>query len=107
MSPIYDKETLYAAIDNYSLLTKSQKTILKSMIQISIDNEVVASIDDLSKLTSTRRATVSAAINMLEKIGIIEVSQITGIRFSTCMLKQSKLNEVVAHHQKKKQLMQK
>lgn len=102
-----DNTILYDAIDDYSILTANQKKLLKTLINIAVDGEVVASINDLSRLTNTMRATVSTGLTMLEKIGVIEISKVTGIRFSSCTLKQSKLNEIIAHFQNKKQLLQK
>lgn len=104
MSLEENNKILNDAIDNYSILTNNQKKLLKVLVQISVNDQVVASIDDLSKLTNSMRATVATGITLLEKLGIIEISKITGIRFSSCTLNQDKLGEIVSHYQNKKSL---
>lgn len=95
---------LYNAIDGYSIFTANQKKLLKILLEISVDNEVVASISDLAKLTSTMRATVKAGLDLFEEIGVIEVPKITGIRFSSCIIKEDKLEEIVTHYKKKNKI---
>lgn len=105
MSLEENNKLLNEAIDDYSILTNNQKKLLKIMVQIAVNDRVVASIDDLSKLTKTMRATVTAGIALLEKLEIIEVSKLTGVRFSSCTLNQEKLSDIIVHHQNKKSLL--
>ena len=59
------------AIDDYNILTKSQKKILKSLIQLSVNNEVIITIEELSKINQITRATVTAALELFSKKNII------------------------------------
>jgi len=102
MKPINDNE-LFKAIDAYSLLTNTQKTILKAMIHISVNDEVVATVTDLQNMTKFTRASISAAVSFFDKQGIIELSEIRGIKFTGCKLKQNKLQEIIAHYERKQQ----
>jgi DNA-binding transcriptional regulator YhcF (GntR family) len=95
---------LYNAIDEYSIFTANQKKLLRTLIDIAVEDEVVASIADLAKLTQTMRATVKTALDLFEEIGVIEISKITGVRFSACTIKREKLEEIIRHYQKKKDL---
>lgn len=58
------------AIDDYNILTKSQKKILKSLIQLSVNNEVIITIEELSKINQITRATVTAALELFSKKNI-------------------------------------
>jgi hypothetical protein len=98
------REILFSAIDHYNVLTKNQKKILKSLINLSIDGKVVATVNELASFNNTTRATISTAISLYKKLNIIEVPETTGVRFSSCRLKQTKLNEIISHFQNKKAL---
>lgn len=93
------------AIDDYNLLTKSQKKILKSLIQLSVNNEVVITIEELSKINQTTRATVTAALELFSKKTIITIPDTTGVRFSSCVINQDKIEEIVQHYNNKSKLL--
>lgn len=93
------------AIDDYNLLTKSQKKILKSLILLSVNNEVIITIEELSKINQTTRATVTAALSLFSKINIITIPDTTGVRFSTCIINQTKIEEIVQHYNNKSKLL--
>lgn len=102
MKPMNDTK-LFKAIDAYSLLTGTQKNILKAMIEIAVNDEVVATIRDLQDITKVTRTSLSAAVSLFDKQGIIELYDIRGIKFTGCKLKQSKLQEIIAHYDSKQQ----
>jgi hypothetical protein len=93
------------AIDDYNILTKSQKTILKSLIQLSVNNEVIITIEELSKINQITRATVTAALELFSKKNIITIPNTTGVRFSSCIINQAKIEEIVQHYNNKSKLL--
>ena len=93
------------AIDDYNLLTKSQKKILKSLIQLSVNNEVIITIEELSKINQITRATVTAALALFSKINIITIPDTTGVRFSSCVINPTKIEEIVQHYNNKSKLL--
>jgi Fe2+ or Zn2+ uptake regulation protein len=93
------------AIDEYNLLTKSQKKILKSLVQLSVNNEVIITIEELSKINKITRATVSAALELFSKKNIITIPDTTGIRFSSCVINQIKIDEIVQHYNNKSKFL--
>jgi len=93
------------AIDDYNIFTKSQKKILKSLVELSVDNKVVATIPELMKINGTTRATVATALDFFKQNSFIDVPDMTGIRFSYCTLNAAKLEEIIKHHQNKIKLL--
>jgi len=93
------------AIDDYNLLTKSQKKILKSLIQLSVNNEVIITIEELSKINQVTRATVTTALELFSKKNIIIIPDTTGIRFSSCVINHTKIEEIVQHYNNKSKLL--
>jgi len=103
----YPKELLFEAIDHYSLFTKSQKKLLKVLIEIAVNDLVISSITDLKKLTQATRITLSTGLDLLESEGMIQISKSNGVKFSSCKLQQPKINDIVVHFQKKADLLNK
>ena len=93
------------AIDDYNILTKSQKKILKSLIQLSVNDEVIITIEELSKINQITRATVTAALELFSKKNIITIPNTTGVRFSSCIINQAKIEEIVQHYNNKSKLL--
>ncbi len=93
------------AIDHYNVLTKSQKSILKSLVDMAVNNEVVITIEELSKINKATRATVTTALEIFKKNGIIMVSNQTGVRFSSCFINQEKIDEIMKHYTNKRKFL--
>ena len=89
------------AINNYSHFSPNQREVLNILVDMAIDGQVVASITDIYKISNSTRATVSTAIAYLNKYGVIENTNSNGIKFTGCLIKQSKLNDIVSHYNKK------
>ena len=100
-------ELLKTAIDHYSLLNKTQKNVLKQLIQVCIDGESIISIKELCNAVQTTSAPVSKAITYLEELGVIESISRRGVVFGGCKIKQSKLNEIVERYKAKQPLLKK
>ena len=98
---------LNTAIDNHSLLNKNQKNVLRALIKLSLDYEVVASIKDLNQLTGVTNTTIASALSFLEKNKIIENLIRRGVIFTGCSINKSKLDEIVIRYNTKKDLLEK
>lgn len=102
-----NKELLLAAIDDYSVYTPAQRKLLQTLVNLAVDGTVFANVADLMKITNISRATIYTALEMLEKEGAIEISDLKGVKFSSCKLRQSKLNELIHYYLKKQELIRK
>ena len=100
----HDNTLIKQAIDNYSHFSPNQKEVLNILIDMAVDGQVVANINDICAISTSTRSTVSTAISFLNKYGVIENTNTNGIKFTGCLIKQSKLNEIVLHYNKKTNL---
>ncbi len=104
---VNDKSILYKAIKSHSQFSPNQREILCILLDLQINGEVVANVNDIQKLSKSTRATISTAVSFLNKYGVISNTNINGKKFTGCRLKQEKLDEIVAHYDKKEKLTQK
>jgi len=93
-----NKEQLIEAIDNYDLYTPHERTVLKTLLLISIDDVAIISILRLSKVSKVSRPVVYKALAAFIKHGLIE--EIKDIRkvSNTFKIKRNKLQEIVDHY---------
>ena len=104
-----DKELLYAAIDDYELINRSSKAILKILISLEGNKEAVIalSILKLSKMAKISRNAAYEAIKALENKSFIR-KWTENRRFSFFLLQHEKLNYLIQNYcyleQKKKYL---
>ena len=105
MKIIGNKMDINSAIENYNILTKSQKKILKSLLEVAVNNEVIITIEEIAKINKATRATVTTAIEVFKKNDIISVPNQTGIRFSSCIINQDKINQIINHYNNKIKLL--
>ena len=103
----YDNNLIKEAINHYSHFYLNQKKVLSILIDMEIDGQVVATINDILQASDSTRATVSTAIAFLNKYGIIKNTNTNGVKFTGCQIIPSKLNEIIAHYNKKKNLIKK
>lgn len=101
MTYLQNIELLEAAIDNYFLLNKTQRKVLKSLVKVSIDNISIISIKELNKMTGVTNTPISNALSKLKAEGIIEDIQKRGKVFTGCKIKQSKISEIINIYSKK------
>jgi len=99
--------SLNTAVDDYSLFNKNQKNILKALLQLSINNDVIVSIKDLNKLTGVTNTTISSALSFLEKNNIIEQITRRGVIFTGCKINQLKIDDIMVRYQTKKTILEK
>jgi len=96
-----DKELLLEAIDNYDVYSPLQAKILKTFINISIDDVVIANPRKLSEMINTTRATIYSSLSKLEKDGTIKILKEKGERVYKYKLNRVKLSEILEIHKKK------
>lgn len=101
------EELLNESIDNYSLLNKNQKKLLKALVKISINGDVAVSVKDLSHLINVSSATVLKALLVLEKNNIISNITRRGIIFTGCSINKQKINAIVLHYKTNKSFLDK
>lgn len=100
-----DKELLIEAIENYDLFTLHEKTILKLLIELSIDNKVVCSIIKLKEISQISRPTIYRALQMFEDYSLIDIEKNPNRKISTFILKDHKLKEIISHHLSRKNIL--
>jgi len=93
-----DKELLLKAIDSYALLTPAYQEVLKTLIKLSIDDIVITSIKDLSKLSKVSRPAVYASLKVLEKEKLITRNNNPGSRLSSFVLKPQKFEDIIKYY---------
>lgn len=97
-------ESLEQAIDNYFLLNKTQRAVLKALVKVSIDDYAIISIKELRQMINVTNTPISNALTKLQEEGIIEDIQHRGIVFTGCKIKQSKISEIVNRYNIKQNL---
>jgi DNA-binding GntR family transcriptional regulator len=102
MTDFQNLELINKAIDNYALFNKTQKNVLKALIQVNIDGYSIISIKELCQMVKVTNTPVKNAILKLEQCGIIEDIQRRGIVFTGCKVKQSKISEIINRYNLKK-----
>ena len=104
---IEDKELLLEAIDNYDVYTPSVATVLKILIELSVDDVVIISVLKLSKLTKISRPVVYKALETFEETGIIERIKKPQHKTSCFYLKANKLKHIIEHYKRQKNILNK
>jgi|TARA_B110000211_G_scaffold71204_1_gene82529 DNA-binding MarR family transcriptional regulator len=103
---LQNKTLLFEAIDNYALFPKTGRLLLKVLINLAVDNTVITNITELSKLSKISRPSVYANLKRLEANGVIECQKNEGSRISSFLLKPKKFNDILIHHQVRKDILQ-
>lgn len=103
MTYLDNVEEIKLAIAGYNILNKTQKNVLKELVQVCMDGKSIISIKEICQSIETTTSPVSKALNTLEELGIIEDITRRGIIFTGCKIKESKINEIVARHKAKTQ----
>jgi DNA-binding transcriptional regulator YhcF (GntR family) len=98
MTYFQNLELLDQAIDDYALLNKTQRKVLKALIKVNVEDYSIISIKELGKIVQATATPISNAISKLEKEGIIEDIQRRGVVFTGCKIKQSKISEIINRH---------
>lgn len=102
-----DKELLMRAIDNYDLYTPSVALILKTLIELSVDDIAVVSILRLSKLTKVSRPIIYKAIQTFEESGIIERVRKPQHKTSCFYIKPNKLMYIIENYKRQENILNK
>lgn len=102
-----DKKDLYTAVKCHSQFSPNQKDVLCILLDLEINGEVVSTVNELQSLSKSTRATISTAISFLNKYGVISNTNINGKKFTGCKFNFDKLEVILAHYNKKKNLIRK
>ncbi len=70
-----DKTELIEAIDNYTVFTLAQRTLLKTLVRINLNNIVTASVAELCKLTGISKPVVYKSLELFIHQNLIEKMQ--------------------------------
>lgn len=100
-----ERQIIYDAINSHSQFSPNQREVLCILLNLEVAGEVVASVNDIEKSANSTRATVSTAISFLNKYGVITNTNVNGKKFTGCRINQEKIDEIVAHYKKKKNLI--
>ena len=102
-----DKELLLEAIDNYTQYTLAQRTVLKTLVSISINNIVKTNAEELSKISGITKATIYSSLKLFLKEGIIEKIEGPNRGIGIIKLISSQLDEIQKIFLKKIELLKK
>lgn len=100
-----EKNMLYDAIDSHSQFSPNQKDVLKALLKLEVGGETAATINDLLSISKCTRATISTAIAYLNKYGVISNTNVKGKKFTGCRINKDKLDVIIDHYKKKKNLI--
>jgi DNA-binding MarR family transcriptional regulator len=101
---IPNKLLLLKAVENYSLFPKTGRSLLKTLINLAIDNLIITNITELSKFAKISRPAVYSNLKRLEAKGLIECQKNDGSRISSFVLKPDKFDEIIKHYQVRKDI---
>jgi len=93
-----DPQILFDAINNYDLYTNTEKVVLKTLINISIDNVAIISVKKLTVLSNVSRPMVYKALATLERDVVVERTIYGTSKKSSFTIKQNKLYEIIKHY---------
>ena len=98
MNIVDNKALLLKAIDNYELITHNERLVLKTLVQIAVDNIAVINIKKLSELTKVSRTLIYKAIDSFAQHGLVERGKSTRASLSTFKLKPVNLENITKHY---------
>ncbi len=93
-----DKDSLLKAVDNYDLYTPAEKKVLKTLIEISINNIAIISVKKLTALANISRPIVYKALATLQKDNTIERTIHGTSKKRSFTIKQNKLLEIAQYY---------
>lgn len=93
-----NKEELLEAIQHYNLFTPKFKMILKTLIDLAINNRVIITIKELSELSDASKLIVYKTIRLLEEKKMLEIAKRPKSRLSEFLLKPEYLEEIIKYY---------
>lgn len=93
-----NKEELLEAVDYYNLFTPKYRIVLRTLINLAINNKVIITIKELSKLSGASRIIVYEATRLLEEKQMLEIAKRPHSRLSEFLLKYEYLKKIVEYH---------
>jgi len=104
MSPLNNKKLLLTAVDYYSLYTEKQRSLLKYLINLSIDGVIKLSTSEASKYIKTSRANVYLTLDKFEKEELLSKVREKADRHSAYKLNNDKLNYILQVYYNKQEI---
>ena len=95
MSPLNNKKLLLTAVDYYSLYTKNQRSLLKYLINLSIDGVIKLSTSEASKNIKTSRANIYLTLDKFGKEMLLSKVREKADRHFSYTLNNDKLNYIL------------
>lgn len=105
-----NKEQLLEAIDNYRTYSAGYRTILKLLVELSIDEMVHITVIQLSQMSLLSREIIYQALDVLERDGLIEIVKRTKgktAKIGCVILKPNKLNQIKQFYDKQLEVQKK
>jgi predicted transcriptional regulator len=101
------KEKLIEAIDNYAGYSSGCRTILKLLVELSIDNIAYISVMQLSEISSLSKEKIYQALDLFQKDNFIEKNKGKINTTKGITLKSDRFDQLVQFHKKKIELQEK
>ena len=89
-----NKKELLDAIEHYSVFTKTQRKVLKSLAEIEIDGKAIIDVNTLAKIVNTSSTAVYNAIKLFEKDNILQIIPSANKRINSFLIKENRLQEI-------------
>ena len=96
-----EKNLLIEAIEQDSFYTKTQRRLLKSLVDLEENYIIKCTVFELSQLSGMSRASVYRCIELLNKENVIEIKNTTSNTLSLFSLNNVKLEEIKKNYLKK------
>ena len=94
-----DTELLIKAIDNYDILTPSHRKVLKILVELCIDDQLITTTIKLSKISGFSRTLIYQALEVFKHLEFIEITTKDKNQLNAVVLKFHKLNDIIKHYE--------
>lgn len=101
MNYLENKKLLIAAIDAYSLYTIKQRSILKYLVNLSINGEVKFNTSEASKDLELSRAAIYLTLDKFKKESVLNKKEGNTERINSYILNNDKLDYIVQFYYNK------
>ena len=99
-----NKQEILEAINNYEIFTIKQRTVLKTLASIEIDEIATITIPTLSRVTGISSAAVYRAIKVFSNEGYIKVIDDNSRKVCKFRINSTKMNEIIKVHEMMKKI---
>lgn len=99
-----NKQDVLEAISNYEIFTIKQRSILKTLASIEIDEIATITIPTLSRVTGISSAAVYRAIKVFSDEGYIKIIDDNSRKVCKFKINSTKINDIVKVHEMMKKI---